>query len=1145
MSDAKYKSLLETLRKNIASGKYEGEGKMNIAKKVLSKGVLCALAGAASLAASATGAALAMEPFADGDRVVLWGDSITHAGSYVQMLSDFYLTRYPDRDVRIFNAGVGGDNAGAAMTRWEDDVRRREPTVVAVMFGMNDTWRDGLYAPSKMTNEAHLAALSAKERKCFEQYATNMTRLVERVQRELPKARMTIMTPTPYDETAAVTAARKVPVLKGTAAVLRRFSDFDRRLAREKGCGLVDWNASVQALVDARQAKNPDFSFASNDRVHPWAQGHLFMTYEFLKAQGVNGVVSDVAVSAADGRVLRSENATVSDFAKTDDGCSFVVLEKSLPWPILKAAKAALSWAPVDRELNRETLAVEGLAAGKRHALFIDGENVGEWTAEELAKGVELARNPRTPQFRQAAEVGRLNGERCALEMKPLRFLAAVRWFLHGRADADDLAAVRKYYDSLSEQQKKGYFEKLVPAYLRDYGRKAEVERDQEIRWAQTLKLRHPRPHRYELKATRASGTHAPATRAQSGSRYVFPRSYGRLTGFAFGNGHYVRDPGAFSLDANGHRNATSYDGFEFENGKAVVVGASAPITRVWWDPKTGEAGVACDEGAPFRFVESTNGLFAAAFEYRRRYPRPAAAGVKAKAGKFCVDVWNGTFRQQAEFVRRAAAELKITNDVFLCTHVWQRHGYDNGLPEVWPPDPAFGTAEDLKELARTCRENGWGFGVHHNVVDFYTNATCFAWADIARNERREPERAWRNAFRKTQSWRMAPSVAASYMRRSLDEMNAAGFSPDMVFVDVIGSFPAKPYFTAQGRQVGPAEARRQIGDVFETIREVQSAATGRAAFTASEAAHDYLVGRLDGGDCQWMEVTREPGEYCWNVIREYEDAEKIPWFDAVNHAVFSLHGAGYSIRYEAGRGELDHGIDSDDYLNAEILSGHALMTDCYSRDVRDVLSGTVRPLDMERCLSQLRRKWTLAQPVARELAGAEMTGHEFVGGDIHRQKVTWSTGMTVYANRGATDWTVEGVTLPPYGFLAVNPKTGVRAEISREKPRPRVFPKKFLDVTPEEIVRNPRSYQLHFWLAQRKPTENAVDYYDRLLTARDETPADAPKGVKLDRLVTVTDAGADPYDITARYYLNGVPSFDRRFYLKDLPSNALPPTGK
>lgn len=625
---------------------------------------------------------------------------------------------------------------------------------------------------------------------------------------------------------------------------------------------------------------------------------------------------------------------------------------------------------------------------------------------------------------------------------------------------------------------------------------------------------------------------------------FVFPKEHGRLVGFAFGNGHYVKEPGAFSILANGHNNATSYNGFEFADGTAFVVGAEAPIMRVWHDPKTGEVGLETDEERPFRVVGGED-VFSAAFEYRRRYPRVAAAGVAAKAGKFCVDVWNGTYREQAEFVRRAATELGITNDVFLCTHVWQRYGYDNHLPDVYPPDPTFGTTEEMKELARTCRRYGWGFGVHHNVVDFYTNATAFAWKDIARDAKGDPMCAWRNVYRQVQSYRMMPEAAPEYMARSLGEMNADGFSPDMVFVDVIGSGPAKPYWRPDGSFVTPAEARRHIGNVFDTIRCLQTAACGRPAFTASEAVHDYLIGHLDGGDCQWMEVTRDEGEYHWNVIPEYADAEKIPWFDAVNHAVFSLHGAGYSIRYEAGRGELDHGIDSDDYLSAEVMSGHALMTDCHSRDVKDVLSGTVRHLDMDRCLEQLRRKWSAAQAVAKELATAEMTAHEFVGGDIHRQKIAWSTGMTVYVNRGEPDWTVDGATLPQYGWLAVNPRTGLRREVSRERPRAKMYPPRYLDITPEEVVRNPGRYELHFWLARRKPTENSWDYYDRLLSSPDETPADAPTGVTLDRLVTVTDKGADPYDVTARYYLKGTPSFFRRFYLPEEPDTyELPVTG-
>ncbi len=453
----------------------------------------------AVLAVGLAGRAVAA-PFADGERVACWGDSITHGGYYVQMLSDFYLTRYPDRDVRIYNAGVSGDNAGDAMSRFEDDVRRRAPSVVTIMFGMNDSWR-GIYEPSLMTNAAHRAALPAKEAACYTNYVANMTRLAARVRKELPKARLMFLTPTPYDETAAATAKRTTPALKGTVAALARFADFDRALAAQTGGEVVDWNKSVSALVAARQAQDPDYSFARNDRVHPAEPGHLFMTYEFLKAQGANGVVSDVAVSAADGRVVRSENATVSDFARTDGGCAFTVLEKALPWPFVAGAEPALAWAPVAEEFNRERLAVTGLQSASRHALYIDGEKVGEWTAEEFAKGIDLGRNAKTPQARQAAEVGRLNAARCAIERGQLRKFAAVRWILRKfGVDPDDLAAVQKYYDGLSEQQKKGYFEQMFPSYVSDYGKKAEIERDQDARWAALLKLRTPRSHRYEVK---------------------------------------------------------------------------------------------------------------------------------------------------------------------------------------------------------------------------------------------------------------------------------------------------------------------------------------------------------------------------------------------------------------------------------------------------------------------------------------------------------------------------------------------------------------------------------------------------------------------------------------------------------------------
>ena len=441
-------------------------------------------------------------PFVDGDRVALWGDSITHAGLYPKMLADFYLTRYPDRTVRFYNAGVAGDNAGAAMSRFEEDVKRWNPTVVTLMFGMNDSGRT-MYDPRWMANPSYRAGIPAREKKCYDTYSANMAKLVARLRADLPKARRMFLTPTPYDETAVQKDVHLAPALKGTVATLKRYADCGKKLAAETGGEVVDWNTAYQDLVVREQRKNPAFSFVRPDRVHPAAPGHLFMTSVFLKTQGVSGIVSDVALSAKSGTVQKSDNATVSDFTKTADGCAFTLLERALPWPIESAAKPALALAPILEDLNREVVAVKDLVPGARYTLFIDGTDVGTWTADELALGVNLANNAKTPQARQAAEVERKNAARCAIECDQLRMFAASRWYLRLRkVNPDDFAAVKAHYDGL--KYKNGYFECKLPAYLRDYAKREAIERDQDTRWAELLALRTPKAHRYEVKRVAA-----------------------------------------------------------------------------------------------------------------------------------------------------------------------------------------------------------------------------------------------------------------------------------------------------------------------------------------------------------------------------------------------------------------------------------------------------------------------------------------------------------------------------------------------------------------------------------------------------------------------------------------------------------------
>ena len=168
-----------------------------------------------------------------------------------------------------------------------------------------------------------------------------------------------------------------------------------------------------------------------------------------------------------------------------------------------------------------------------------------------------------------------------------------------------------------------------------------------------------------------------------------------------------------------------------------------------------------------------------------------------------------------------------------------------------------------------------------------------------------------------------------------------------------------------------------------------------------SEAGGDHLIGYVDGADCQLLHLSPKPKRF--NTTVACADWDIVPWFDAVNHTRFSLHGVGYSGRYQGGRSRSLHGIESDDYISAELLTGHALMIDRMGLD-----RGAVR-------------KYWLAQDFIRSIARDEITKVEAAGGNIHRMVVSWKSGAKVYVNRGLEDWSVAGHCLPQYGYLAVN----------------------------------------------------------------------------------------------------------------------------
>ena len=363
------------------------------------------------------GAAYAGEPklemFKDGDTVVWLGDSITCGGRYHEFVRAYYATRFPEAKITFYNSGKNGDNAVGAQARLADDVAQLKPNRVLIHFGMNDVGRGDYSAKRTPQQIAH-------GEKCRKDFEANIVRLADGVLAAASGAKIAFATPTPYDDTAVITSDPKANAKNwvGCNAALKGLGDYVKGLAGKRGVPCVDWHAPLNDIIERhRKAGDTAFMFTGTDRVHPQTAGHVILAWTFLKQQGVPAVVSDVTVDAKSGKVVKSENATVTDVKASSDGLSCMVLEKALPLPLPPEAAEYLAEFKVEETLNREVFAVKGLRAGN-YALLIDGAEVATGDAAAFAKGIRLGFNERTPQYAQAQKFFAANKAAADFERK-------------------------------------------------------------------------------------------------------------------------------------------------------------------------------------------------------------------------------------------------------------------------------------------------------------------------------------------------------------------------------------------------------------------------------------------------------------------------------------------------------------------------------------------------------------------------------------------------------------------------------------------------------------------------------------------------------------------------------------------------------
>jgi hypothetical protein len=209
-----------------------------------------------------------------------------------------------------------------------------------------------------------------------------------------------LITPSIYDDTADLKVANRA----GDGAALTDYGKRVQAMANEYKVAIVDFNGPMTAINAEQQKQNPKFTIVGGDRVHPTQPGHMVMAYEFLKAQRLSGTVSRITIDAAAGKAGDLENCTVDKLEVREGEIRFVCLENALPYPVEDKAKPALDLVPFNQEFNQEILMVRGLASGD-YALSIDGNDIRNFTAAELADGVNLVGEPNAPQVQQSLAV--------------------------------------------------------------------------------------------------------------------------------------------------------------------------------------------------------------------------------------------------------------------------------------------------------------------------------------------------------------------------------------------------------------------------------------------------------------------------------------------------------------------------------------------------------------------------------------------------------------------------------------------------------------------------------------------------------------------------------------------------------------------
>ena len=195
-------------------------------------------------------------------RIVTLGDSITRGvrpGVIAEQTFSALLEaelKKTGREVEVINSGVGSERTDGALARLEKDVIAKQPDIVAIMYGTNDSYVDKGQTEPRMTREV---------------YAANLRQLVDRL--IAAKIKPVLMTKPRWGNSAGKNGAGEHPNV-----LLEKYLVACREVAKEKQVPLVDHFS----LWTTRNASNFDIGQWTTDQCHLDPAGHKVVAAAIL-----------------------------------------------------------------------------------------------------------------------------------------------------------------------------------------------------------------------------------------------------------------------------------------------------------------------------------------------------------------------------------------------------------------------------------------------------------------------------------------------------------------------------------------------------------------------------------------------------------------------------------------------------------------------------------------------------------------------------------------------------------------------------------------------------------------------------------------------------------------------------------------------